>query len=173
MLEEKEHNYFEYDEWKIFYDPELLSLAIKILYKKIVASKLEFDHIGALGGSGAPLGISLVQEFQKNGSSKKFLQISDPIVGLSSMWLKKIKPPLKDNNRSFLLVDSEVKSGRTLWDGFKKVVDYGRIAGMTVISDYVGFPDRDDYNRTIIKNKIPIIKIFDFYPLVPRLDISP
>jgi orotate phosphoribosyltransferase len=172
-LQEVETGYYEYDEWRIFHDPDLLSLVSHALYSKILASGLEFDYIGALGGSGTPLAIALLLEFHKNGLKKKFLYISDPLVGVSALWLKKIKPSLELNKPSILFVDTEIKSGRTVWDGYQKVENMSaQVKGIAAITDYKGFPDRTDYNGIVVEKKIPVIRLFDFYPLKHKLTIA-
>jgi orotate phosphoribosyltransferase len=170
-LYQKEKGYFEYDEWKIFNDPKLLLLATECLAQRIVDSKLEFDLFGALGGSGTPLATSLMLEFQKRGFMKQFLHISDPLVGLSSLWLRILKP--EGAKGRILLVDTEVKSGRTVLDGYRKVSNkVGPVTGIAMLTDYVGFPDRKDYQEIVFEKQVPVIKLFDYHPLEPRLEES-
>ncbi|MEM0314056.1 MAG: hypothetical protein QXQ41_05880 [Candidatus Bathyarchaeia archaeon] len=172
-LREVEQEYYEYDEWEIFEDPELLSLASNALFKKICDSGIEFDYIGALGGSGTPLAVALLQDFLRNGIKKKFVYISDPVVGVSSLWLKKVKPNLRLKNSPILLVDTEIKSGRTILDGYQKVsLIPAQVKGIAVITDYKGFRYRDDYDELVIKRGIPVIRLFDFDPFKCKLLIA-
>jgi len=173
LIKEVEPGYHEYDEWQIFHDSELFSVVPGALFDKIIASKIEFDYIGALGGSGTPLGTSLLFEFLKKGTKKKFLYVSDPLVGVSSLWLKKVKPNLELDKPSILFVDTEIKSGRTIWDGCEKVKSMSaQVKGVAAITDYMGFPDRLDYEKLVIERHIPVIKLFDFYPLKAELLIA-
>ena len=169
-LKPVEEGYSEYDEWQIFHDPELLSIATEALYQKIVKAKIEFDYIGALGGSGTPLAISLMLKMLNNRIIKRFFFISDPLVGVSSRWLRITKPEVKVSRPSILFVDTEIKSGRTIWDGLKKIEEEdAQLKGVAVITDYKGFPDREDYNDIIVKGQIPVLRLFDFYPLENKL----
>jgi orotate phosphoribosyltransferase len=166
--------YFEYDEWKVFHDPEALSIVVKAIYKKIQATNWEFDCIAALGGSGTPIAVSLVNLYFNHKVRKNFFFVSDPLIGISSKWVRIIKPNLTEGNRSIVLVDTEVKSGRTIYDGYRKVQDrkLGNVVGIATITDYVGFPDRKDYNDIVVANQIPLIKLFDYNPLKPELTLS-
>jgi orotate phosphoribosyltransferase len=172
-LREIEPGYYEYDEWQIFEDPELLSLASNALFHKIRGSGLKFDYIGALGGSGTPLAIALLLDFLRNGLKRKFAYISDPVVGVSSLWLKKVKPDLQLSGSSILLVDTEIKSGRTAWDGYQKVsILSAQVTGIAVITDYKSFQYRTDYNELVVKKGIPVVRLFDFDPFKPELIIA-
>jgi len=172
IIELKEKNYYEYDEWKIFHNLDMLKIVINSLHEKIEKTNISFDHIGALGGSGTPLAMSLSLKYFNEGNKKHFFYISDPLIGISSTWLRKMKPDV--TNASILLVDTETKSGRTILDGYNKIEKYevGNLKGIAVITDFIGFNDREDYNKVVNQNKIPIIKLFDFDPYKNKLSIN-
>ena len=69
------------------------------------------------------------------------------------------------------ITDTEAKSGRTILDGYRKVQDtVGSVAGIAVITDYIGFPDRNDF-EVVIRNSVPIIRIFDYDPMKHKFEI--
>jgi orotate phosphoribosyltransferase len=101
----------KYNEWKLFSDYELLEKIVKALYEPMSKKWDDYDYLGSLGSSGAPLTYLLSSTYRKNA----FLINDD--WGVSGLF-QPIKPPDIDlKNKKVLLVDSVFESGLTACNG--------------------------------------------------------
>ncbi len=172
----KRSGYWDYDIWKLYSQPRILQLLVSLFYSRLQTEKIEFDVIAGLGTSGTPLASFLSYNiFKEFNVEKTWYLVSPPVVGLASRWMEKIKPAIPKGSR-VLLVDSEVKSGNTSWDGFLKICgkkeererlpeeERTKIAAFFMMCDYVKFLDRDLFAMFKEGSGATIIKLFDFTP---------
>lgn len=162
--------YWDYDTWKLYSQPKILDLIVSALYSRLKVEKVEFDAIAGLGTSGMPIASFLSHNFSTEiNKEKTWHSISPPSVGLASRWVKKIKPEIPKRSK-VLLVDSEVKSGNTAYDGFKKIeaawkeADKLHVEAFLVMCDYVTYKERDLFEMFKQESGARIIKLFDFTP---------
>jgi len=101
----------KYDEWKLFSKHELLEKIVKALYELIKEKWSEYDYLGSLGSSGAPLTYLLSTTYGKDAI---FINDDWGVTGL----FQPVKPhDIKVKNKKILLVDSVFESGLTACNG--------------------------------------------------------
>jgi len=158
------NHYWEYDSWNIYRDFDLFLELANALFA-LVKERIDTSFVlGGLGGSGTPLTLYLMQKVRESGNAMSWLSVSPPDVGILSRWGRSLKPNSNIKGKKVVLIDTDVKSGFTVYDGYKKITKKdGEVPFVFAFTDYVAYPEREFYNY-VKANDVKIIRLFDFCP---------
>ena len=136
-----------YDEWKLFSNHESLGKIVDNLYNIIKDKWNNYDYIGSLGSSGAPLTYLLSTKYKKDAI---FINDDWGVTGL----FQPIKPHDKElKDKKILLVDSVFESGLTACNGIDILKNHARKQNGNMNVDVLVvtfFPEYAD--KTFVKN---------------------
>lgn len=148
----------KYDEWKLFSNHEMLNKIVNALYGTIKDKWDNYDWLGSLGSSGAPLTYLLSTKYNKDAI---FINDDWGVTGL----FQPIKPhDTEVKDKTVLLIDSVFESGITACNGIEILKNRARKENGYLKVDVLVvtyFPEYTDTN--FVKNHDESILYYLYY----------